>query len=148
MAEQVQGPDGRRWTVRRRWLPGAGRESLFRRFVRRYRAWFGHTRDALDADPGCLEFFGEGLAVGLALLVLTVVLVLVVIPLLAALVDLLLLLLVGAMGVAARVLLGRPWVVEAVADDGRELRREVVGWRASGAVCRDVAAFLADGTLP
>ena len=37
---------------------------------------------------------------------------------------------------------------EAVADDGRELRREVVGWRASGAVCRDVAAFLADGTLP
>jgi hypothetical protein len=72
----------------------------------------------------------------------------VVVPLLLALLDLLVLLLLLVLGVAARVLLRRPWTVEARTGD--EVRTwKVVGWQASGALVDDVAERLQAGvSLP
>lgn len=148
MAAQVIAPDGRRWTVHRRWLPGTSQESLYGRFRRRTRGTIRRTLDLADADPGCLEIFGEGLVVALVVILAVLVLIFVVIPLIVAVVDLLVVVLLAAIGVAAKVLFRRPWVVEAVADDGTVVRRDVVGWRASGETRADVARLLESGSLP
>jgi hypothetical protein len=56
--------------------------------------------------------------------------------------------LLAVIGSAARGLLGRPWVVEAVDGDGHALRWRVKGWRASTERCREIANLLATGITP
>ena len=48
-------------------------------------------------------------------------------------------------GVAARVLLRRPWTIVATRDDGTEIEREVVGWRASRAQIESMRRALEGG---
>lgn len=60
MAESIVGRDGRRWVVRRRWMPRLGTETLWGRFHRRFRKVFERVGDAADVDPGCGELLGEG----------------------------------------------------------------------------------------
>ena len=77
------------------------------------------------------------------MLLVTVAAVLFVVPALIFLLELLLVVAIVAMGVAGRVLLGRPWTVEArarVAGDAVEWK--VRGWRASGELLESVAAQL------
>lgn len=139
----VASPDGRRWTVRRRWLPRHA--SLARRWIdrrRRRRPSDERVRwwDVLDVpfDVGDV-FFGIALVVALVLLVLWGL------PALLALVDLLLLLVLFVGGVVARVLLRRPWTVEATADDGERRERQVVGWRRAGVAADTWADELGHG---
>jgi hypothetical protein len=64
-------------------------------------------------------------------------------------VDLALLVLLTVLGIAARVVPRRPWVVEADASDGRQVLWRVVGWRDSGELADAAADALAHGiSLP
>lgn len=166
-------PEGRRWRVGRRWLP-ADRTSL----RRRRREGDRRRDDAVDADPsdvgkrsgdgdgdgGWLEradgdggrgfdfgdlLDGESFAIGLVLVVVLGLLFLLVFPLLEAVIVVVLL----AGTVASRVVLRRPWRVEAQLLDGDRPRArahwDVVGFRRSGRVAREVAEHLtATGELP
>jgi hypothetical protein len=80
------------------------------------------------------------------MMIATVVLVVlllwfVVFPLLFLAADVLIVVVLAAAGVAIRVLLRRPWIVEAVSDDDPTQRHEwpVVGWRASGQAATGIA---------
>ena len=69
-----------------------------------------------------------------------------IVPLLITLAEVLLLGLLVALGVLVRVLLRRPWIVDAVRLDRTErLSWKVVGWRRSGEVVDAVAGQLAAG---
>ena len=148
VAETVTAPDGRTWVVRRRWMPRLGHETLWDRFSRRFRKVFNRAGDAADADPGCLEVFGEGIAAAVVIILVVLALIFVLVPLLVAIVDVLILLVVAALGVLARILFRRPWIVEARADDGTTHRWKVPGWRASHERCTQIAHRLQTGADP
>lgn len=141
----VRAPDGRSWRVRRRWVPRLGDETVWGRVRRRFRQVVRRVGDAADAEPGCLEIFGDGILIGLAVVAFLLIALFVVIPLLIAIVDLAILLLLALLGIAARVLLGRPWQVQAVADDGTRLEWRIVGWQASADLVVQVEQCLVGG---
>jgi hypothetical protein len=147
VAVQVQGIDGTGWVVRRRWLPRLGDETLWSRFTGRVRSVSRRARDGADPTPDVFDF-DDGILVGIAIVVFVLVAVFLIVPLLVALVDLVLLLALGLLGVAARVVLRRPWTVEARSSAGTTLRWQVVGWRASGRHARHVVDELAAGRVP
>jgi hypothetical protein len=130
----VVDPDGRTWRIRRKWLS-------------RSLSWRGPRDltppgpDLLDAglladDLGCLPAIGVVVTAAVAM-ALAVFFVLPAIVFAVELVAVLLLLLLGAL---ARIVLRRPWTVEARlkgTNQGREWK--VVGWRASGELVETMA---------
>jgi hypothetical protein len=66
-------------------------------------------------------------------------------PVIAIAIELVVLLFVVLGAAAARVVLRRPWTVQAVSGQARRHVWRVVGWRASGALAGEVAAALRDG---
>jgi hypothetical protein len=90
-----------------------------------------------------LEGGAIALAIGAAFVVLPIVA-----PLIGVVADLILAILLTALGVAGRLLFRRPWSVEAVSDTGERHRWQVVGWRASRQLVADVVNALAHGNLP
>jgi hypothetical protein len=138
------------WEVRRAWIPRLGRESLWTRFRRRFR----RVRDKIgegaepDVDPGCLDVFGEGILIGLAILVAVLFVAFIGLPLLFALLDVVLLLVLGVLTTLVRVLFRRPWRIEAHSSDGTTLHWDVVGWRASSEKIDEVRASVAAGIVP
>ena len=75
-------------------------------------------------------------------------LIFVVIPLLVAVAEVAMLVVLAAGILVARVVLRRPWIVEAVRADGFAHRWDVVGWQASGVACTTVAQQLEAGLAP
>jgi hypothetical protein len=166
MGSAVTTPGGHRWRVRRVWAPRLGGESLWDRFRRRTRLSRRVASEAGDVpDPGCAADLLDD-AIAIVVIVAVVVFVLLVaVPLLVAILDVVLLALLTVVGIGARVVFRRPWVVEArsfvpVPVDARdgaawpsdtattELRRHtwrIVGWRASGEMVDAVANALAHG---
>jgi hypothetical protein len=139
VATEVLAPDGARWRVRRRWLGG--------RSLPRWRGMRGG-----DVGDSVLDLFGSlggdnilgTIAFVAALAAAVALLVFFLLPLAILLVELLVFLLLVALGIAARVLLRRPWLLEA--DDGVMTRRWVVsGWRASQEALAEIAAALERG---
>lgn len=152
-ARRVTALDGTTWTVRRRWTPRYEGRGLRARWTEHRR-----RRGRPDNDGGegrtrwydWLDPFGfadslTGLAIAIALVVVVVLLFVWGVPLLLALVDLVLVLLVVAGGTVGRLLLRRPWHIEAVAADGRRVDRHAVGWRGSREVRDELAAEIAHG---
>jgi len=145
----VTAPDGSRWRVRRRWLA----HPLPR--LRRRRRAEGDREDAFDwSDPLALVDSGGDLlpAVGVAIVVAVALalVVLVVLPLLGLALELVVLLgLLGA-GLFSRVVLRRPWIVEAVRldDGGPSATYPVVGWRRSRRAIRELAEAIAATGVP
>ena len=72
-------------------------------------------------------------------------LVFVAIPLAIVVVELVLAVLLTALGVTGRLLFRRPWIVQAASDTGERHRWRVVGWRASRVLVADVAKAVAHG---
>ena len=140
----MKGPDNRQWRVGRRWFPGLGNESVAARFHRRYRQW---SRHGDVVDPGCGDFALEGLVAGIIVIVAVLVLVLVALPLVLAVVDLFIVIVLALLGVVGRVVLRRPWIVQARSREGTVVEWPVVGWRASGARVEEVARQLESGAL-
>ena len=141
MRDAVLAPDGRTWRVRRQWVPRLGQETLWGRFRRRFGRTFRRTADLADFDPGC----GEAIVEGLVVLVVVLVAIFVGIPFLIALLDVRLLLLLAVLALLARLLLRRPWIVEASADDGRSITWRVRGWAESGRRCAEIEERLRAG---
>ena len=134
--------------VRRRWVPRLGAESLWGRFHRRFRHMIRRSGRTADVDLGCLEVLGEGFVVALAILAVALVVVFIAVPLVVAVVDVAIVLLLAAFGLVARVVLRRPWTIEARADDGSHLSWRVVGWRRAGEHVATVSQLLAAGVVP
>lgn len=148
MARTITAPDDEVWAVRRRWIPRLGTETLWGRFDRRYRQVLHHSSRLADGADGCGDALAEGLVFALVLLAVVLLALFVVIPLLVIVVDLVVLVLLAFLGLLARAVLGRPWLVDAHAVDGPHLRWRVVGWRASGAKVDEVAKLLEAGIVP
>lgn len=114
MGTTVTDPRGEVWTVRRRWVPRLGTESLLERF----RGCFRRTREWTDladlVDPGGLDLVdGGGVLTDLTLVLALILLIFVGFSLLVALLDVVFVLLLALVGIVGRVLFRRPWVVEA-----------------------------------
>jgi hypothetical protein len=118
-------PDSTVWRVRRRWLPR--HESFVHRWIDRRRRSDGDGSRWWPLDVLELEATFWLLLIGLVVGTL----VFFGIPLVLAVVDAVLLLILVVGGVVARVLLRRPWTVEAESGD-RVITRQVVGWKRSG----------------
>lgn len=154
MSIEVLDPEGVRWRVRRRWAP------RHNGLLRRFNAWRAKRRAEGKGgrDSKLLDFIdiplvGEsltGVLVGIALMIGFVVSVLllwfVVFPFVLLVVDLLIVILLAALGTAARVLLGRPWTIEATSDTGATRTWNVAGALRSRRACREAAEALASGT--
>ncbi|MEZ5410958.1 MAG: hypothetical protein R2761_23210 [Acidimicrobiales bacterium] len=148
MPNTILSPDGRQWQVRRRLVPRLGAETLPGRIWRRMKDAADHATTGVDVGSGCVPGSFSDLAVLAVALVLLAAVIFIVIPLLAAIVDLVILLLLAVLGILARVVFRRPWVVEAAASDGQRHQWRVVGWRRSGERCREIARSLAAGVVP
>jgi hypothetical protein len=122
----VTAPDGKTWKVGRRWAPRRP-----------------HIRRARGGDAMFDGFMFDDLW-GVLLGILLVVVVLVLFNVLAIAVELLFVLVVLVAGVFGRVVLRRPWVVEARAG-GESHEFPVVGWRASEAKIDEISMRLGSG---
>ena len=136
MAVTVTAFDGREWRVGRRWVPWRWR-------MRRPVEGAGDLADG----AGCLAEGLDGILGAIAVAIAVVLFVLFVVPVLIALVELTILALLVLLGVAVRIVLRRPWIIDARPGGsvGLPLSWKVVGWRRSGEVIQEVAAQLSAG---
>lgn len=150
---RVTTPAGLTWTVRRRWIPHREGIGLRARLGRRSRAERRARRRGDDArwyDALDIPDFGvdlDGFAIVVALIVAIVLLALFGWPLALVGIDLAWALLAGIIGTIGRVVLGRPWRVEARSGDERR-QWYVQGFRAAGRARDDVARRLQHGQNP
>jgi hypothetical protein len=144
----VVGGDGRTWSVRRRWSSRPGvRTAWHRARLRSKRSTEGATTagdyslfSALLIQDGAVLLRWTVIAVVAAVLLLVTTFLLAV--------EVAVLVFVVLVGLASRVLLLRPWTVEAVSDAGDRLTWEVAGWRASAALRDEIADSLRTGITP
>ena len=135
--------------VRRRWSSRPGVRTVWERARRRTRRSADGATTAGDVSLVSAILIEDGAVLlrWAVIAVVAVVLLLATTFLLAA--ELAILALVVLVGVAGRVVLGRPWTVEAVSDAGDRLTWRAVGWRASARRRDEIADLLRAGvTLP
>ena len=145
MAEERIDGTGRTWAVRRRWVARFRGRSPWERLTGRVRRMAKETVRSTGEGAGAADAEWGWVLIVFAVAIVAVIVVL---PLFLALVEVVALLVVAGVALLARILLRRPWVVEARAGDGEVLRWRVVGWRASGAKVLEVADDLAAGVVP
>jgi hypothetical protein len=139
-------PDGRVWTVGRRWVRHRPR-------LRRRDRDSDSGADAADAGSFWGDFLSfdditpAGILAALAIAVAVALLFLVVWPLVAIAIELLIVLLLALAGIVGRVLFRRPWTVEARGARDH-LTWEVPGWRASGELVEDIGRRIVAGEDP
>jgi hypothetical protein len=127
-----------------------GRRWLTRRFgwTWKRRGVAAEGLSTLGQGVGGVDFGEQGVIVAVAALAA----ILILIPLLFFGLELIVLGVLLAGGIVARVLLRRPWVIEARSSDplssGRELEWRVIGWRKSGKLIDQVISDLAAGREP
>jgi hypothetical protein len=141
----ITSPDGDRWRVRRQWA-----DRSFPDPIDSIRKNFG---DAVDGGgPGVLNVidFGDSITVTLAIAAGMLIVCFVLLPLLGVALELIPAVAVVGFGVFGRVVLGRPWVIEAVDldDRGRSRTFAVRGWRASGRAVDEISTAIAAGSPP
>jgi hypothetical protein len=124
--------------VHRRWVTSLGRETVGRRLRRRI---LGSAAPGMDVDS--ISFDLEDIVLGILGWVLKVVLILVVVPIVLVVV-----LLVGLVEALGRLVLRRPWSVDAFGRDGTQIR-----WKQPGPIRartgRDhIRSALAAATVP
>jgi hypothetical protein len=145
---KVQTPQGEVWQVRVVWQPRWS--ALVRRFGgwRRKRKGAREGIDALDTASGCDGDLGA-IVFGIVLFVVGGLLLwFFLLPLLLLAVDIIVVIVLLAAAIPARVLLRRPWTVEAVTDDGQNEKVfsvDIVGWRRALETRDDIADKLGKG---
>jgi hypothetical protein len=134
---KVHSPDGRTWKIGRRWMP------------RRRRLGRADVSDAMpdfvgfDGGLDDLGIVGTIIA-AILLVILAVFLALVLFNVIAIAIELLLVILLLVAGVFSRVVLRRPWIVQARSGEV-VLEWPVVGWLPSRRKIAGVAAQLRSG---
>lgn len=143
-SQVITSPDGEQWQVRRRWL---------NRPVPKIRRSLRGANDeialeggleALSAGVGDSIPLAIGMAIGVALLVFLLL------PLIGVALEIVLLLMLLSSGIVGRVLLRRPWTIEAVnlSHPQRSAAFAVKGWRRSSEVIDELSrAIPASGLL-
>ena len=132
--------------MRRLWAPRLRGDGLRHRLWRRARQSRRTASEVVDPDPAVgLADVLDSAAVVVIIIAGVAFLVFVAIPLVLVVVDLMVALVLTALGIAARLLFRRPWTVEAVSEAGDRHRWRVVGLRASRENAADVANALAHG---
>jgi hypothetical protein len=136
-SSSVASPDGRTWKVRRRWVERP-LPSLRERW-RREDVGGGDILDGLLLADGVEGFGAIGAVVAIGALIL------VLLPLVGVALELVVLLLVLAYGLFARVVLRRPWIIDAVDSEDAEERVAfaVKGWRDSSTALRELRTAIA-----
>lgn len=135
-------PRGNEWVVRRRW-------------VHRRLRWRGQrgTGDLLDGAD-LIGFGGDLPVVGViftvvALLLFAVAAVLLIVPALIFVAELLIVVAIVGLGLVGRVLLGRPWTVQARnLATGSAYEWKISGWRASRELVTSITDQLRTAGLP
>ncbi len=143
--EIVRAPDGSRWRVRRRWLERPAPD-LKRHFEGVDEA------AAKGATEGALNSVADNPLAAIVGGVLLFLVLIVLLPLLGVALEIVALIFVLCSGLAGRLLLGKPWWVEAVPLGGDVEERGVYavrGWRASREAVPELAtAIRATGEPP
>ncbi|HVY77020.1 MAG TPA: hypothetical protein VG898_00760 [Solirubrobacterales bacterium] len=137
--KQATSPDGTRWRVRRRWLDRP-LPDLRKRFRELRRENVGE--DALD---GLFVIdFGDSVWASIGLAIAVLLLVVVLLPVLGIALELILIVLLLGSGLVGRVILRRPWTVEAQSLDVERLSASyaVKGWRRSGRAAAEIATAI------
>jgi len=137
--------------VRRRWIPHSEGRGISARFKKRRKDGSGKKGDrsswldVLDVPAsGCGEDIAGLVVVAIAALLL-IVLVAFGPGLILIGIDLAWLVIVFVAGLFARVVLRRPWLVEAVPSSGERRRFAVQGFRGAGRARDEIATDLAAG---
>jgi hypothetical protein len=161
----VTAPEGTPWNVCVVWAP------RWRALARRFGGWRAkRTGRSSDAAEGALQVGGDisssggggggggGLDLGDELAAIAIILVAfvagvalfwwVLLPLLLLILDVVIVLILLAASIVARVLLRRPWTVEATAPGHDRLTTQVVGWRAALRRRDEIAHSLRHGLRP
>jgi hypothetical protein len=140
----VTSPDGRAWKVRRRWV-----ERPLPNLRKRFRRGQEEVKGEGMLDGLLVVDATEGWAF-LAIAILIGVVVLILLPLLGIALELIALLLVFAYGLVARIVLRRPWIVEAaeVGDAEERIAFAVEGRRDSSAALRELRTAIASAGPP
>jgi len=137
--KQVTSPDGTRWRVRRRWLDRP-LPDLHKRFseYREENSGDGMLDGFWFIDAGDSPWAGIAIAVGVILLVFLLL------PLIGVAIELILLVLLLGSGLIGRVVLRRPWTVEAQNLNAAEHSASyaVKGWQRSGRAAREIATTI------
>jgi hypothetical protein len=146
----VTAPNGERWRVGRRWL-NRPVPKLFRP-RRRARDDAAKAADGAEGILGALDptmglDVGDSLALvslAVAAFVLFLLVVFVLLPLIGIALELAILIGFVSSGLFSRLLLRRPWTIEAVSLDAPERRSAfaVTGWRRSGRALAALAAAI------
>lgn len=142
---RVQSPDGATWIVRRRWVSWRPRW-LWRR--RRKRGASSESRAPGDSAWSAIDFLDlpdlDWLAVIAVAIVALVIFVFFVLPALFFLLQLLIFLVLLGATIVLRVVLRRPWVIDAapLGADIPKMQWAVVGWWRSRRVIAEVAQAL------
>jgi hypothetical protein len=141
----ITSPDGDRWQVRRRWLD-RGLPKLGKGFRR-------GREEAEDSGflDGAFGFEGlAGTAVALVAIAVAVAVVVVLLPLIGVALELVLLILLFTSGLFGRIVLRRPWTVEAIdLDDGeRSVAFAVKGFGEAGRAAEELAVTISASGPP
>lgn len=139
MAREVTDPDGITWCIRRRWAA----IDIDKPEIRTY--------GLVSAWDFLIDLGLFGIAFAVLCLVAVAVLIVVILPLILLAVEVVGFLALLVAGVGGRVLLGRPWRLEADADaPGPDTRFtwRVAGWRTSQEAIDEIAAGLRNGRRP
>jgi hypothetical protein len=145
-AKRVVAPDGRVWTVGRRWI--GDRPRLRREREPDSTGVGGGDEGSLWGDLLAIDdITPAGIVAGLAITVALILVFAVAWPLVAVALEVVVVVLAAAVGLVGRLLFRRPWTVYARAEP-RRLEWHVPGWRASGELIDEIAERLAGGEDP
>jgi hypothetical protein len=144
----VRSPDGTTWVVRRRWSSRLDVPTAWKRARRRTEQSTRGATTAGDVSLASALLIDDGAVLVRWAIIAVVAVVLVFMTTLLLVVEVALLALVVLAGMGSRVVLRRPWTIEAVSDTGDRLTWKAVGWRASAARRDEVAEQLRSGRTP
>ncbi|WP_196189136.1 hypothetical protein [Conexibacter sp. W3-3-2] len=139
MRRTVRDPQGTRWTVGRRWSEGFE----LPRWRGRDPGLDGFDAAGSLADAGPLAILGAILA----LIAIALLIVFVAVPLLLFGAELVIVLVVVLAGLAGRLVLGHPWLVQARTGGRVVEQRRIAGWGASLAAVAELREAVAAGRL-
>jgi hypothetical protein len=134
----VTDPQGRRWRVRRRWLVAPVRP--------RWRGADGGFFDVPDIGVGDADGLLGAIVAVVVIVILAAFVAFYLLPLAILLVEVLIFVVLAAAGIAGRLLLRRPWTLEAEAlDGGPKMMWSVAGWRDSRDALDEIATAVERG---
>jgi len=137
-------PDGDQWQVRRRWLD---------RPVPKIRRSLRGVNEEVALESGLETLssgFGDSIPLAIGAAIVVALLALVLLPLIGVALEIALLIALLSSGIVGRVLLRRPWTIEAVnlSHPQQSATFAVKGWRQSSRAINELATTIPISGLP